>query len=150
MMVLPGTHKTMDQFQADDGRCRQMATTPLQREQRGSVPPQQRYDMTYMQCMYAAGNQIPGASRPGYSTPGAAAPPQAAGSAGRRHRRPARLRRQRLVRRGSATSRPQSWLAGAAAAASSGVQLAAEHLTPSRRGHFPFSEDASTLGGEST
>jgi hypothetical protein len=74
VMVLPGTNKTMDQFQADDGRCRQVATSQLQREQHGTVPAQQRYDMTYMQCMYAGGHQIPGANRPGYSTPGAAAP----------------------------------------------------------------------------
>ena len=74
VMVLPGTGRTMDQFQADDGRCRQIATGQLQREQQSSVPAQQRYDMTYMQCMYAAGHQIPGTSRPGYSTPGAAAP----------------------------------------------------------------------------
>ena len=74
VMVLPGTNKTMDQFQADDGRCRQIATSALQREQRGSIPPQQRYDMTYMQCMYAGGHQIPGTSRPSYTTPGAAVP----------------------------------------------------------------------------
>ena len=74
VMVLPGTGRTMDQFQADDGRCRQIATGQLQREQQRSVAAQQRYDMTYMQCMYAAGHQIPGTSRPGYSTPGAAAP----------------------------------------------------------------------------
>lgn len=74
VMVLPGTNKTMDQFQADSGRCRQMAASELPRESGGSVPPQQRYDMTYMQCMYAAGHQIPGSSGPGYSTPGAAAP----------------------------------------------------------------------------
>ena len=65
VMVLPGPGKTMDQFQADDGHCRQIATSELQREQGGSVPAQQRYDMAYMQCMYAAGNQIQG-SRPGY------------------------------------------------------------------------------------
>ena len=74
VLVLPGTNKTLDQFQADDGHCRQMATSELQREQGGSVPAQQRYDMTYMQCMYAAGHQIPGASRRGYSTPGSVAP----------------------------------------------------------------------------
>ena len=72
VMVLPGPGKTMDQFQADDGHCRQIATSELQREPQGSVPAQQRYDMAYMQCMYAAGNQIPGTSRPGYGTPGAA------------------------------------------------------------------------------
>src|SRR5262245_47769503 len=74
VMVLPGPNKTMEQFQADDGRCRQVAMNEMQREPPGSVPAQQRYDMTYMQCMYAAGHQIPGASRSGYSTPGAAAP----------------------------------------------------------------------------
>jgi hypothetical protein len=73
-MVLPGSSKTMDQFQADDGRCRQMATGELQREPHGGVSAQQRYDMAYMQCMYAAGNQIPVSSRPGYSTPAGSAP----------------------------------------------------------------------------
>src|SRR5262245_46148439 len=80
VMVLPGTGKTMDQFQADDGRCRQTAASELQREPNGSVPAQQRYDMTYMQCMYASGNQIPGTSLPAYSTPGAAAPATGSGS----------------------------------------------------------------------
>jgi|SRR5262245_57086888 len=74
VMVLPGPSKTMEQFQADDGHCRQVAAVELQREAHGSVPAQQRYDMAYMQCMYAAGHQIPGTSRSGYSTPGAAAP----------------------------------------------------------------------------
>jgi hypothetical protein len=80
VMVLPGPSKTMEQFQADDGRCRQVAATELQREQRGSVPAQQRFDMTYMQCMYSAGHQIPGASRQGYSAPGAAAPTTSRGT----------------------------------------------------------------------
>jgi hypothetical protein len=79
VMVLPGTNKTMDHFKADEGRCRQMATTELQREQRGSLSAQQRYDMAYMQCMYAAGNQIPGISRRDYSTPGAASPATSGG-----------------------------------------------------------------------
>ena len=35
---------------------------------------QRRYDMTYMQCMYAQGNQVPVFNRPGYSTPYGAAP----------------------------------------------------------------------------
>jgi hypothetical protein len=37
---------------------------------------QQRYDMAYMQCMYAKGNQIPirGATQSSYRTPPAAAP----------------------------------------------------------------------------
>jgi hypothetical protein len=38
---------------------------------------QQRYDMTYMQCMYAKGNQIPVArgSAPGYTAPSPPPPP---------------------------------------------------------------------------
>ena len=73
VMVLPGTNKSMEQFQADDARCRQAGAAELQREKGGQVSAQKRYDMAYLQCMYAQGNQIP-MSRPGYSTPGASAP----------------------------------------------------------------------------
>jgi len=73
VMVLPGANKSMEQFQADDGRCRQAAAGELQRDQGGQVSAQKRYDMAYLQCMYAQGNQIP-VSRPGYSTPGGSAP----------------------------------------------------------------------------
>jgi len=73
VMVLPGTNKSMEQFQADDARCRQAGAAELLREKGGQVSAQKRYDMAYLQCMYAQGNQIP-MSRPGYSTPGASAP----------------------------------------------------------------------------
>lgn len=73
VMVLPGGGKTAEQFQGDDAKCRQMATNELARKG-GNVPDQRRYDMTYMQCMYAQGNQIPALTRPGYSTPGGSAP----------------------------------------------------------------------------
>jgi len=73
VMVLPAANKSMEQFQADDARCRQAAAAELQREKGGQVSDQKRYDMAYLQCMYAQGNQIP-ISRPGYSTPGASAP----------------------------------------------------------------------------
>ena len=73
VMVLPGTNKSMEQFQADDARCRQAAAAELQQEKGGQVSAQKRYDMAYLQRMYAQGNQIP-ISRPGYSTPGASAP----------------------------------------------------------------------------
>jgi len=69
VMVLPGSSKTFEQFQADDARCRQAAVTDAATAKEGNVHPQQRYDMAYMQCMYAAGNQIPMAGRP----PGAGA-----------------------------------------------------------------------------
>jgi len=74
VMVLPGTGKTFDQFQAEDARCRQAAATDAATAKEGTVHPQQRYDMAYMQCMYAAGNQIPMAGRP--PGPGAANLPQ--------------------------------------------------------------------------
>ena len=73
-MVLPGSGKTMEQFQAEDVRCRQAASGELDRTKAGQVSAQMRYDMAYMQCMYAAGNQIPMAGRP--PGPGAANLPQ--------------------------------------------------------------------------
>ena len=73
VMVLPAANKSMEQFQADDARCRQAAAGELQRDKGGQVSAQKRYDMAYLQCMYAQGNQIP-VSRPGYSTPGGSAP----------------------------------------------------------------------------
>ncbi len=61
VMVLPGVGKPYDQFQADDMVCRQYAQTQI------GVPPgeagrslQRRYDVSYMQCMYAKGHQLPG------------------------------------------------------------------------------------------
>jgi len=74
VMVLPGTGKTMEQFQTEDARCRQAASGELERAKAGQVSAQQRYDMAYMQCMYAQGNQIPVAGRPGYSSPAGASP----------------------------------------------------------------------------
>lgn len=61
VMVLPGTGKSLEQFQADDLVCRQWAA--------GSYAVQPQYDMAYMQCMYVKGNQIPVArgSEPGYA-----------------------------------------------------------------------------------
>lgn len=49
--VLPGVGKPFEEFQRDDGVCRQWAAGPSQRD---------RYDIAYQQCMYARGNQIPG------------------------------------------------------------------------------------------
>jgi hypothetical protein len=72
VMVLPGSGKTLDQFHADDVACREWAT----RQQAGptSYSP---YDMAYVQCMYAKGNQIPtvGGPYPAYTPPASAAPP---------------------------------------------------------------------------
>lgn len=59
VLVLPGEGKTPDQFRADDLHCREGAAAELQSTPKGTVSDQGRYDMVYMQCMYAQGNQIP-------------------------------------------------------------------------------------------
>src|SRR5207244_7788901 len=136
VMVLPGTGKNFEQFQADDAVCRQWAaqqtgTTPRRAATESTVSGaaigtavgaaagaaigaaagspatgaavgagvgllggtaagasagssgqdtvQRRYDMTYMQCMYAKGNQIPvsrGSMPTSYSSPPAPPAPR--------------------------------------------------------------------------
>ena len=51
--ALPGSAKSADEFRADDAACRQAAASDAQATKNW------RYDMTYLQCMYARGNQIP-------------------------------------------------------------------------------------------
>jgi hypothetical protein len=80
VMVLPGSGKTFDQFRADDARCRQLAAADVETTKGGAVSTQQRFDVAYMQCMYAAGNQIPMSGRgapPTAAMPSAAPPPPA-------------------------------------------------------------------------
>lgn len=67
VMVLPGNGKNFEQFQADDAVCRQWAA-----QQTGTTTQRASYDMSYMQCMYAKGNQIPLARGP---SPSASVPP---------------------------------------------------------------------------
>ncbi|PYN92585.1 MAG: glycine zipper family protein [Candidatus Rokuibacteriota bacterium] len=56
VMALPGSAKSADDFRADDAACRQTAAVDAK------APKKWRYDMTYLQCMYAKGNQIPAPS----------------------------------------------------------------------------------------
>jgi hypothetical protein len=58
VMVLAGKGKTLEQFQTDDGVCRQVAAQEIQKTKRSDIPAQRRYDMAYMQCMYAKGHDI--------------------------------------------------------------------------------------------
>src|SRR5438132_1066408 len=79
VLVLPAVGKPMDVFQTDEVGCRSYA-----QQQIGGAPEQQagtasgmslqtRYDMAYVQCMYAKGNAVPGVMvAPG---PGSAPPP---------------------------------------------------------------------------
>jgi hypothetical protein len=82
VLVLPAVGKPMDVFQAEEGECRsyarqQLGVTP---EQAGSTRLLQvQYDRTYVQCMYAKGNVVPGVVvAPGASiappTPGTPSP----------------------------------------------------------------------------
>jgi len=67
VMALPGHGKTLEQFHAEDTSCRQWAAQQTQETVKGASTGQlygstveQWYNMAYMQCMYANGNQIPG------------------------------------------------------------------------------------------
>jgi hypothetical protein len=53
VMSLPGSAKSADEFRSDDVACRQTAGADT------AAKKQWRYDMTYLQCMYVKGNQIP-------------------------------------------------------------------------------------------
>jgi len=69
VLVLPGSGKTAEQFQVDDAACRQLASQEVERTEGGQVPAQRRYDMAYMQCMHAKGNQLPQATPRTTSSP---------------------------------------------------------------------------------
>lgn len=62
MTVLPGAGKSLDQFRADDAACQQYALVQAS----GTIPDrtsaydrQRRYDLGYIQCMYAEGHRVP-------------------------------------------------------------------------------------------
>ena len=69
--ALPGSAKTAGEFRADDAVCSQAAATEAEATEKW------RYDMTYLQCMYAKGNQIPvpgGIFDPTYASPASSTP----------------------------------------------------------------------------
>ena len=81
VMVLAGSGKPLEQFQTDDRACRQSAAQEIESAKRGELPAQRRYDMAYMQCMYAKGHQIPvPGGRPGYTSQSSAGSPAPAPS----------------------------------------------------------------------
>lgn len=87
VMALPGTGKTFEQFRADDAECRnftsyQTVNGPAAIVRNGGTDSatvgtiigagngtsslqemQRRYDIAYIQCMYAKGNQVPVSGR---------------------------------------------------------------------------------------
>ena len=66
VLVLPAVGKPMDVFQTDEVGCRSYAQQQIGvalEQQAGAasgMPLQARYDMAYIQCMYAKGNAVPG------------------------------------------------------------------------------------------
>ena len=66
MLALPAVGKPMDVFQTDEVGCRsyaqqQISVAPEQQAGTASwISFQTRYDMAYVQCMYAKGNTVPG------------------------------------------------------------------------------------------
>jgi len=81
VMVLAGSGKPLELFQTDDRACRQSAAQEIESAKRSGLPAQRRYDMVYMQCMYAKGHQIPvPGGRPGYTSQSSAGSPAAAPS----------------------------------------------------------------------
>jgi hypothetical protein len=83
VLVLPAEGRSHEDFRADDARCRAVAAAELQTTAGGYVSAQGRYDMVYIQCMYAAGHQVPVRGAPLRSRdvppppPGSAPPPPA-------------------------------------------------------------------------
>jgi hypothetical protein len=78
VMVLPGTGKTFEQFQADDAACRQWAAQSVGTPGGAGYGSAQRaYDVAYQQCMYAKGHRIPGTRSGVPSEPVASVPPPA-------------------------------------------------------------------------
>src|SRR5262245_11099520 len=75
VMALPGYGKTFEEFQTDDASCRRSATQTVEAVKSSSIPNQYRFDMAYMQCMYASGHQVPWpGGRSGYTGPPSAVP----------------------------------------------------------------------------
>lgn len=82
--VLPGTGKSFEQFRADDAACQQYAVAQAGGTTSGRTSAydgQRRYDLSYIQCMYAEGHRVPVlgpmAVRPG-KAPGPPPPPSPA------------------------------------------------------------------------
>ena len=62
MMALPGSGKSFDKFHIDDNQCRQFAherVNETSAANNSEYVNQQRYDTSYVQCMYAQGHRVP-------------------------------------------------------------------------------------------
>lgn len=59
VMVLPGTGIVFEKFRNDDVACQQYASYQIASSNISAYELQQRYDVAYVQCMYAKGHQVP-------------------------------------------------------------------------------------------
>lgn len=62
MLVLPGSGKTFDHFRLDEQDCRTHAQSQVSKsssDQDSAGSAQQRYDRSFVQCMYAKGHKVP-------------------------------------------------------------------------------------------
>ena len=78
VMVLPGSDRPFEQFQADVSVCRDWAAQQVKGAfmDAPSWEVQRRYDNAYIQCMYAKGHQVPGRDLPTRTpAPPAGSPP---------------------------------------------------------------------------
>jgi hypothetical protein len=92
--ALPGSGKTLEQFQRDDAECQRYANVQASLPVAAGVAAapydvQRRYDFAYVQCMYSNGHKVPvpgaytaaptGQAPPeSFAAPPAQAPPAAA------------------------------------------------------------------------
>ena len=76
LLSLPGTGKTLEQFNADDAGCRQYAAVHAAGSAGGEWTQAQRaYDYAYVQCMFAKGHKVPVPGRYTSAPPAGAPPP---------------------------------------------------------------------------
>jgi len=77
VLVLPSAGISLEEFQRDDRECQVYASHQLRTEAQAggssATRLQWRYDMAYVQCMYAKGHRVPGGAPP--SPPPQAVPP---------------------------------------------------------------------------
>ena len=61
VMVLPGTGTSFEHFRNDDTLCEQYASTQVSAGEGSDSEQelQERYDVAYVQCMYAKGQRVP-------------------------------------------------------------------------------------------
>jgi hypothetical protein len=59
VLALPGTGKSLAEFNADDIECRKLASTAPGGASGTWADQQRRYDFAYIQCMYAKGHRVP-------------------------------------------------------------------------------------------